>query len=173
MVPTPVAMRFAATLGDRTQVVEVTEAEDRFRVTIGEEVWEVDARLPAHGICSLLIGGISYVADVKEEDGRFLVDVDGESYSIRVEEETRHIIRTRGGAESGRGGQILTAPMPGKVVRVEVAVGQVVKPGDGLLVIEAMKMENEFRATAAGTVREIRVRAGQAVNPGDTLIVVE
>src|SRR3990172_36224 len=86
-------------------MVEVTEANGRFRVTIGEEVSEVDARLPAQGIYSLLIGGISYVADVKEEDGWFLVDVNGESYRIRVGEGTRHIIRTRGGGggEGGRG----------------------------------------------------------------------
>ncbi len=165
-------MRFAATLDDRTHMVEVSEAAGRFRVTLGEEVWDVDARLPAQGICSLLIGGVSYVADVKEEDGWFVVDVDGESYRIRVEEETRFIIRTRGGVESAESGLILTAPMPGKIVRVDVTVGQAVKPGDGLLVIEAMKMENELRATAAGTVREIRVQVGQAVNAGDVLVVV-
>ncbi len=166
-------MRFAVTLDDQTRKVDVTEAGDRFRVTIGEEVWEVDARLPEHGICSLLIGGLSYVADVKEAAGWYVVDVDGESYRIRVEEETRHIIRTRGGGEAGRGGQVLAAPMPGKIVNVEVTVGQTVRPGDGLLIMEAMKMENEFRATTAGTVREVRVQVGQTVNGGDVLIVIE
>jgi glutaconyl-CoA decarboxylase len=68
---------------------------------------------------------------------------------------------------------VLKAPMPGKVVLVEVQVGQAVRPGDGLIVLEAMKMENEFRAAAAGTVKEIRVEAGQAVNPGDVLVVIE
>ncbi len=165
-------MRFAATLEDQTRLVEVTETEGRFRVAVGEEAWDVDARLPAEGLWSLLIGGVSYAADVKEEDGWFLVDVGGESYRIRVEEETRYIIRTRGGAESAQGDLVVTAPMPGKIVRVEVEVGQAVKPGDGLVVIEAMKMENEFRATTAGTVREVRVQVGQAVNAGDVLIVV-
>ena len=165
-------MRFAATLEDQAHIVEVSEAAGRFRVAVGEDVWEVDARLPAQGIWSLLIGGVSYVADVKEEDGWFLVDVNGESYRIRVEEETRYIIRTRGGVESGQGGLVLTAPMPGKIVRIEVEVGQAVKPGDGLLVIEAMKMENEFRAMTAGVVREVRVQVGQAVNAGDVLVVV-
>ena len=68
-----------------------------------------------------------------------------------MEEETRYIIRTRGG-KVGAGGQVLKAPMPGKVVLVEVEVGQVVAAGDGLIVLEAMKMENEFRAAAPGTV---------------------
>ena len=165
-------MRFAATLGDQTHIAEVSEVGGRFRVVVGEEAWDVDARLPARGLYSLLIGGVSYVADVKEEDSWFLVDVSGESYRIRVEEESRHIIRTRGGAESAEGGLVVTAPMPGKIVRVEVAVGQAVKPGDGLVVIEAMKMENEFRATTAGTVSEVRVQVGQTVNAGDVLVVV-
>ncbi len=165
-------MRFAATLDDQTQLVEVTKMEGGFRVKVGEEAWDVDARLPAQGLYSLLIRGVSYVADVKEEDSWFLVDVGGESYRIRVEEETRYVIRTRSGAESVPGGLVVTAPMPGKIVRVEVTVGQAVKPGDGLVVIEAMKMENEFRATTAGTVREVRVQVGQAVNAGDVLVVV-
>jgi biotin carboxyl carrier protein len=166
-------VRFVATLGDDTRVVEVIEAAGGLRVTIGEEVWEVDARLPAPGTCSLLVGGISYVADVKEEAGCFLVDVEGESYRIRLEEEARHLVRTRGGREAGRGGQVLVAPMPGKIVSVEVQAGQAVTAGDGLLVMEAMKMENEFRAAAAGTVKEVRVQVGQAVNAGDVLVVIE
>jgi biotin carboxyl carrier protein len=68
---------------------------------------------------------------------------------------------------------VLKAPMPGKVTLVEVTVGQTVAPGDGLIVLEAMKMENEFKAAVAGTVKEIRAQAGQAVNPGDVLVVIE
>jgi biotin carboxyl carrier protein len=63
--------------------------------------------------------------------------------------------------------------MPGKVTVVEVSVGQTVAPGDGLIILEAMKMENEFRAAVAGTVKEIRAQAGQTVNPGDVLVVIE
>lgn len=166
-------MRFAATLDGETHLIEVTPAGGRFRVRVGEELWDVDARLQPHGICSLLIGGASYVADVKEEGGWFLVEVESETYRIQVEEETRHVIRTRAGVEPRGGGQTLAAPMPGKVVRIEVEAGQSVEPGDGLIVIEAMKMENEFRAAGAGTVKEVRVQIGQAVNAGDILIVVE
>lgn len=169
-----VLMRFVAELEQETLRVEVTKTEGRFRVTIGDAAWEVDARLPAPAIWSLLIGGASYVADVKEaEDGRFLVEVEGESYRIRMEEETRHLLRTRAGGEGHRGGHVLVAPMPGKVVNVAVQVGQAVKAGDPLVVVEAMKMENEFRAVAAGTVKDVRVEAGQAVNAGDILVVVE
>jgi len=164
-------VKFEAEVAGQTVAVEVSGEAGRYRVVVGDEAILVDGRAVGEGIWSLLIGSGSHLATVSEEDGVTLVDVDGERHRIRLEEETRYIIRTRGG-KAGAGGQVLKAPMPGKVVVVEVSVGQVVAPGDGLIVLEAMKMENEFRAAVAGTVKEIRVAAGQAVNPGDTLVVI-
>jgi biotin carboxyl carrier protein len=165
-------MKFAATVGDRTHLVEVMGEQGRYRVTLGDQVWEVDARLTAQGIVSLIIDGVSHVADVDDAAGACVVDVGGETYAVQVEEHTRYIIRTRGGAAGGAGGQTLKAPLPGKITHVAVREGDAVVAGQGLLVIEAMKMENELKATAAGTVREVRVSAGQAVNAGDVLVVL-
>jgi len=91
---------------------------------------------------------------------------------MRVEEQTRFIIRTKGGAAGGHGAQTLVAPLPGRIVRVAVRPGDRIEKGATLLVIEAMKMENEYRAGASGTVVEVRVEAGQAVNGGDVLVVI-
>ena len=165
-------MKFEAQLDGEVIAIDVTGSGGRYRVELGGEVLLVDARPTGGGGWSLLMGQSSTAADVTEEDGSFLVHVEGEAYAIRVEEETRYIIRTRGGAAGG-GGQVLKAPMPGRVVLVEVAVGQAVRPGDGLVILEAMKMENEFKASVSGTVKDIRVEAGQTVNPGDVLVVIE
>lgn len=165
-------MKFEAQLDGQTVPVEVTGADGRFRVEVGGVVTAVDGQRIGEGLWSLIIDGVSTAVDVTEDDGVFVVQVDGETYQIRVEEETRYIIRTRGGA-AATAGQVLRAPMPGRVVLVEVEVGRVVAPGDGLIVLEAMKMQNEFKATAAGTVRDVRVQAGQTVNPGDVLVVIE
>jgi biotin carboxyl carrier protein len=164
-------VRLEAELGGETIPIEVTGEGGRYRVVAGDDTIVVDARQVADGMWSLLLGGASHVVDVSEQDGVSVVEVDGERYHVRIEEETRYIIRTRG-RKAAAGGQVLKAPMPGKVVVVEVSVGQVVAPGDGLVVLEAMKMENEFEAAVAGTVREIRVEAGQTVNPGDVLLVI-
>jgi biotin carboxyl carrier protein len=173
-------MRLVVTVGDTVERVEVSGADGRYQVAIGDQRWEVDARLTAQGICSLLIDGVSWLADVTPEAdaaatpaaSAFAVQVGGESYLVRVEEETRYLIRTRGGAAAA-GGQTLTAPLPGKITHIAVRPGDTVGPGDTLVVIEAMKMENEFKAARAGTVREVRVAPGQAVNPGDVLVVLE
>ena len=166
-------MKYTATIAGTPTVVEVTGGSDgHYRLTIGDEVWEVDARLTAQGFCSLLVGGASYAADVVDRDGTCVVDVGGEAYEILVEEQTRWIIRTHGGTAGGGQGQTLTAPLPGKITHVAVRPGDQVRAGDTLVVIEAMKMENEFKASAAGTVTEVRVQPGQAVNPGDVLVVV-
>ena len=137
-----------------------------------DQVWEVDARLTERGMCSLLIEGASYDVAVADEDGRFAVEVGGERYEVEVEDESRHIIRRRDGAAASHGGQVVKAPMPGRVTHVAVAVGDTVAAGTPLLVIEAMKMENEFKASGPGTVTDVRVQAGQAVNPGDVLVVI-
>ena len=165
-------MKYVTTLDGKPTVVDVTGRPGAYRLTIGDEVWEVDARLTPQGIYSLLVGGVSYVADVVDRAGTCVVDVGGEAYEILVEEQTRWIIRTRGGTAGAGHGQTLTAPLAGKITHVAVRPGDRVRAGDTLVVIEAMKMENEFKASAAGTVTEVRVQPGQAVNPGDTLVVV-
>jgi biotin carboxyl carrier protein len=163
---------FIATINGRSETVEITGRDGRYRVTVGDRTVQVDARRPADGLYSLLIDGVSHVADVSSTDGGRLVNLDGSTYAVAVEEHARHIIRTRGGAGASAAGQTIKAPLPGKITHVAVAVGDRVKRGDTVVVIEAMKMENEFKATAAGTVTEVRVRAGQAVNPGDVLVLI-
>src|SRR5262249_56833091 len=117
------AMKYVATINDESRVVEIETDGGRHRVRVGDEVWDVDARLTAPGVYSLLIDGVSYTAGVVDRDGASLVDVDGESYEVALEEQTRHIIRTRGGAAGGARSRTLTAPPPGKISRVAVRPG--------------------------------------------------
>ena len=91
-------MKFAAELDGEVIPIEITGTGGRYRMSLGDEVLLVDARPTGGGVWSLLLGQASTVADVTEENGSFVVHVEGEAYAIRVEEETRYIIRTRGGA---------------------------------------------------------------------------
>ncbi|HUR93180.1 MAG TPA: biotin/lipoyl-containing protein [Gemmatimonadales bacterium] len=106
--------------------------------------------------------------------GRWALTRRGERIEVEVlDERARHIRSLTGAADQARGPAALKAPMPGLVVRVQVEVGQSVGAGTGLVVLEAMKMENELRAGGAGTVRTVRVRAGEAVEKGQVLVEFE
>jgi biotin carboxyl carrier protein len=163
-------MRFTLTLGGETKTVEVVEEGERYRVRLGDEWLDVDARGDAGGPLSLLIDGVAWLADLEEANGEIVVTLAGEPFRLQVEEAGRHVGRRRSAA--GGAGQRLVAPMPGRVVAVHVRPGDRVEPDAPLVVLEAMKMENEFRATAGGVVVEVGVSVGQAVNAGDLLVVV-
>jgi biotin carboxyl carrier protein len=164
--------RVLVTLDGETLSVEVVplDTPGRYRVRAGETWLDVDGP-PAGFPGTLLIDGAAFrVDDVADEDGEVVVTLGGDAFRLRVEAPGRE----RDGGRAGRGaaGQRVTAPMPGRVVAVHVAVGDRVEADAPLVVLEAMKMENEFRATAPGTVTEVAVAAGQAVNAGDLLVVV-
>jgi len=103
--------------------------------------------------------------------GRWVVTVDGERQEIGVvDERTRHIRSLTGAGTASHGGGSIRAPMPGLVVRVQVEPGQQVAAGAPLVVLEAMKMENQLKAPAAGVIRSVLTRAGEAVEKGKVLV---
>src|SRR5438093_9143054 len=106
-------MKYVATVNDESRVVDVTGGEGHYRVCVGDEVWDVDARVTAPGVYSLLIDGASYTAGVFERDGACVVEVGGEWYDIMVEDQTRHVLRTRGRVGSSTRSRTLMAPLPG------------------------------------------------------------
>ena len=106
--------------------------------------------------------------------GRFTLWVDGFRFEAEALDERARTIRELTGASAGAAGPApIVAPMPGMIVRVSAQVGDQVQPGQGLVVMEAMKMENELRAAAAGTVRAVLVQPGTAVEKGTVLLELE
>ena len=106
--------------------------------------------------------------------GRYTLWVDGFRHEVEALDERARAIRELSGASAQPTGPApLTAPMPGMIVRVNVEVGDVVAAGQGLVVMEAMKMENELRAAAAATVKAIHARPGTAVEKGALLLEME
>jgi pyruvate carboxylase subunit B len=106
--------------------------------------------------------------------GRYVLSLDGRRYDVEALDERARAIRQLSVAAGGpKGPAPLAAPMPGLIVRVNVEVGAQVQPGQGLVVMEAMKMENELRASSAGVVKAIRVTPGTAVERGAILVELE
>jgi biotin carboxyl carrier protein len=104
--------------------------------------------------------------------GSLRVSVGAREYGVTLAD-PKHL-RAAGAAGGEQGGRVqLKAPMPGKVVRVLVEAGQAVETGQALVVVEAMKMQNELKSPKSGTVTELRAEVGSTVNAGDVLVVVE
>ena len=151
--------------------LELNRAGDNWSCRLDGHELEVDAVLARPDVLSLRVGNKAY--EVKCER------VGGEQHlwvgSTRFAFEVRDPRSFRGCARSGdeHGPKKLTAPMPGKVVRVLVSPGTEVAAGAGVLVVEAMKMQNEIKSPKKGTIQKILVSEGAAVNSGDVLAIVE
>jgi biotin carboxyl carrier protein len=136
---------------------------------------EADAVEVATGVYSILLGGRALEVRVQpaETTGGLRIHVAGEELAVQVFDPRAWRSHGRGGgALAAEGRQQVVAPMPGKVIRVLVCHGEAVEAGQGLLVVEAMKMQNEIRSPKSGTVERVMVAEGQAVNAGEPLAVV-
>jgi biotin carboxyl carrier protein len=158
-------------LRDLERTVEISRIDGKLRFALEGRSLEADAVEIAPGIYSILIAGQSFEARVDGSGGALRVSVAGREYAAEILD-PRQRKRHRGGAIEAEGRQRVIAPMPGKVVRVLAAAGDVVEAGKGLVVIEAMKMQNEVHSPKSGTVERMLVTEGQAVNSGDVLAIV-
>jgi biotin carboxyl carrier protein len=155
--------------------VELTWPPDepsRLLATIDGRRVEADAVKISPGVYSILLDGRSLEVRVETVDDGLLLQTAGHEYRVEIVD-PRAWRRGRGGKIDLAGRQQISAPMAGKVVRVLVAPGQHVEVGQGLLVVEAMKMQNEIRSPKTGTVERLLAKEGQAVNAGEVLAVIE
>jgi biotin carboxyl carrier protein len=167
-------MAFVAKLGEETYTVEIEEiGKGLYRVSVDGNEFLVDGKKTGRTNYSLIVDNRSFEIEVDNSEDEYRVLVDGRNYHVRLADERR--VRV-GGAESDsqhQGRQRVSVPMPGKVIAVLVSEGDAVEKGQGLVIVEAMKMENEVRSPGAGTVKEIRVKAGDTVEGGAVLVIVE
>jgi biotin carboxyl carrier protein len=162
-------MKYFVTLGGREIEVEV----DGGQVTVDGERHEVhQSRIPGTPLRQLMIGGRALLVPLERAGpGRWTVTIWGERReAVVLDERARHIRDLVRQAEPEAKGGVIRAPMPGLVLRIEVAAGDTVAAGQGVLVLEAMKMENELKASAPGIVTAILVQAGVAVEKGQPLV---
>ena len=166
-------MAYVVSDGNRDWPVRVESSADGLSVIVGERVYQVDAVRPDSGAFSLLVEGRSYEVLLTRRDGRHHVQVDGHSYVLEVLDERQKMLRDQKAALVAEGPLVVSSSMPGHVVTLLVSEGDEVEEGQGVIVIEAMKMENELKAPKAGQVTEVCVVADDATEAGQALLVIE
>jgi biotin carboxyl carrier protein len=162
---------FDASVDGRAMRVEVRAKDGRYTVVIDGQALDVDLFDGGRDFVSLLIDGKSHEAGLQKRPTGFTVVLANDVVDVEIAEATRGEAPAL--KRAGSGPVKVKAPMPGKVVRVLVGPGETAVAGAALLVVEAMKMENELRAPRAGRVLEVAVREGQAVETGALLVVLE
>jgi len=165
-------MRYHVTIRGRVYVIDV----DGGSVMVdGEKIEAHAAAIPGTPLLHLFLGKDSWTVAYQQLDaGRWAMGAAGERVEVAVEDDrSKQIEALTGQGKKPAAGGVVKAPMPGLVVRVEVSVGQAVEPGQGLVVVEAMKMENELRAMIQGVVEQVHVKAGDRVEKGAELVTLK
>lgn len=166
-------MTYDVVVDGKTQQVELRHGDKTWLCKVDGQEIEVDAALTARDVLSVLVGAKAY--EIKRErslQGELHMVIGSARYAVDVQDPRS--LRTRravGGAETGP--QKLKAPMPGKIVRILVNENDEVKAGQSIVVMEAMKMQNEMKSPKDGRVQKILTAEGSIVNAGDTLAIIE
>lgn len=153
--------------------VEIEKHESKWRCRVDGHEYEIDASLTARDVLSVLVGGKAYEAKREYSlAGETHVIIGSERFAAEVRD-PRSLRSRKAAAGVGEGPQKVAAPMPGKVVRILVQTGSEVEAGQGIMVVEAMKMQNEIKSPKKGVVQKIAVAEGGSVASGDTLAIIE
>jgi biotin carboxyl carrier protein len=169
-------MKRTLLIGKDTHDLEITRQDGVITLVWNGEAQEADVVEVEPGTFSVIMGGQTY--DVRIDRVRnpdpdvqgFRATLHDGAYDFGLQDPIKALLAAAGGA--GGGGGILTSPMPGKIVKVLVAEGEEVAEGQTLLIMEAMKMQNELKATSAGIVGKVSVQEGATVETGSSLITI-
>jgi biotin carboxyl carrier protein len=165
-------LKYEIELDGKLRGVESIHTGERPRWTIDGRALDADAVEVSPGIYSILIGGKSFEVRVEAKgDLGLRVTVAGREYDAAIRN-TRKWKRNRAVGAEAEGRQQVTSPMPGKIVLVLLKAGDTVDAGQGVVVVEAMKMQNEIRSPKSGTVERLLVTEGQTVNAGEVVAIV-
>jgi biotin carboxyl carrier protein len=156
--------------GTRTHTVELECLGNQWRIILNGEQLDTDVAEIVPNTLSILTRGESHeIRLVRSAEGQLKIQTGLREFTAEVTDQRSWRGRRLGHVEA-EGRQQITAPMAGKVIRVLVKFGEKVEVGQGLIVVEAMKMQNEIRSTKSGTVERLLAEEGQAVNAGETLV---
>ncbi|OKY75031.1 MAG: hypothetical protein BM485_10575 [Desulfobulbaceae bacterium DB1] len=156
-----------------TYRVEYEKGSGKMSISVDGRLYLVDFAAVSGGFYSVFVNDQAHDLFVCRQDDRYEVIVHGRPYPVDFfDPRSRRVEDATQGSTAGTR-QIIRAPMAGRIVRIQMAVGDMVRDGEGLIVLEAMKMENELKSQAIGRVKEISVKENDVVAPGRQLMIIE
>ena len=162
-------------IGNRTADIELVSKEgNKVALTIDGRRYDVDIVMTENGVCSILHNGKSYNAELIRADKskKYKVNTHFSSFDIDIIDSQAKYLRTRKKDEESQNDKI-SSPMPGKVVKIMVSVGDEVKAGDTVVVIEAMKMKSNYKVNSNCRIKEILIKEGDTINGDQVLIKLD
>ncbi|WP_243347756.1 acetyl-CoA carboxylase biotin carboxyl carrier protein subunit [Parabacteroides sp. FAFU027] len=162
-------------IGDRIANVELVSKDDnKVVIKIDEKTYELDVVMAENGICSILHDGKSFTAELKraENGKKYTVNTAFNTFPVEIVDTQAKYLRNRRKDETDESQDRIYSPMPGKVVKILVDKGTEVEAGQPVIVIEAMKMQSEYKVKKTCTIKDILVKEGDAINSDQTLITL-
>ena len=166
-------MKFDVRISGKTRTIELQRNSERWQISLDGTALDADAVEIAPNVFSILLNGESFeVRIAPTSEGKLTLQTRHQDFTAEVVDPRAWRDRRHGAVEA-EGRQQIVAPMPGKVVRLLVKAGDKVEAGQGLLVVEAMKMQNEVRSPKTGTVERLLAKEGQPVIAGEVLAWID
>ena len=169
-------MAYEITLENRTAQVELlNKAGNKALITVDEKKYDIDITMVERGVYSILYKGHSYNVELIEGETskKYVVNTFARTFNVEIVDAESKYMQSRLQGLEHEGENDLSSPMPGKVVKIPVNVGDNVTSGQTLIVVEAMKMQSEFKASADRVVKEILVKEGDTVDAHQVMIRLE
>lgn len=164
-------MKYVTTVGEKQFQVDI---DREGKITVDGETVAADMKHTIGStMYSFIINGKSHDVRLRVEDEIYEILLGGDIFEVTVEDERTRRLAGLKGIAGGSGELVIKAPMPGVVVELPVEAGQTVEEGETVVVLESMKMQNEFKAARSGTVKRVQVAAGDPVEVGKVMIIID
>jgi len=165
-------MLYEILIDGKTHKLDLTRDGENWLCRVDGDAIEANALVTRPDVLSIVIAGRAYEVKRERTPSDTHLWVKNSRFAVEVRD-PRSLRSRRAKAGSTEGPQKIAAPMPGKIVRIVAPAGAAVEVGQGIIVVEAMKMQNEMKSPKAGTVKQILVNEGATVNAGDILAIIE
>lgn len=161
-------------INDRTALVEVLSREgNKVRISIDGKIYDADVVMVEKGVYSILLDNRSHNIElIRTENKNYLLNTYSKSYDIEIiDAETKYLKSRR--RDDSQEEAVISSPMPGKVVKILVKVGDQVKAGDTVVIVSAMKMESEYKVKKDRIIKDIKVKEGDTIKANQPLVIIE